>query len=405
MNGMILTYKLTSGRSWTEESPKFDQRSTETWGADFGSKVLNIYINGLAANVRAAIAYIVGYSECVSVATGQRYDPANPAIQAPFKLKHYAPARHPINSGLRATKILSVTGTGKRNLTNDGAAASRPVDGTTGQYFEALVSILFEIPKYPIMSDDENSLAGTPRPEYRRYTLWEPTEAMETIARKGQTWTFMHPAARAVQVNVGSNVGGTVGADRLLRQAKGGLKVTTFDVAMPFVFLGRMIPSNGLNRLSTLNAAAFPYDADLDQNTGLKAQFRPGVLLMLPSKYTQHAQCHPALLNGQVSADFFPQTLDVERNFLFFDPPSTDTTTIDLNAYATGNAGTLVRGHNLAPLNSPITAPGPQRGSIWFTAKSTPFVTGQISVTASELLYPYSDFEKLWQAPESMPAG
>ena len=66
MKNMNLPVKLPSGRSFTEEKPSFAQRSTESWGGDFGSKVLNIKIDGGLDNVRAAISYIVGYSSVIT---------------------------------------------------------------------------------------------------------------------------------------------------------------------------------------------------------------------------------------------------------------------------------------------------------------------------------------------------
>lgn len=396
MKNMRLPKKTPKGYYWTEEKPAFAQQSNSTWGKDHGSAVLNIRIDGSLENVRAAIKYIVGYSLPFPT-----YSPTNPSPQGPFKLTRIPPARHPAFPNLFATKILSVRGEGNRNTAGQGAIAALGGDqtGTYGEWYEAVISILFEIPRYQILSDVENSIRNedgtyTARPEYRRWTEWFPDEAMETIARKGQTWTFTNTAARSVTR--------TFGGDRLVRQPKGSLRVVTYDVHVDYAFLGKFIPSNGLKRLSTLNALPFPLDAYYDQNAAgaALAQFPAGTLLLQPSKYPPHAQCHPAVIAGQISADLFPRTVDIERNFLFFDPPTTETLTVDLSAYG-GLPNTRVRGHQLVPLPSPVTTAGVHNGQIWFAAVNTAF-TSQTTTTPNELLYPYSNFENLWKSAESM---
>ncbi len=114
---------------------------------------------------------------------------------------------------------------------------------------------------------------------------------------------------------------------------------------------------------------------DQNQLTEL-TQFLPGTLLLLPVKITQHAQNHPAVLSGNVYPGFFPKTVDVEALMLHFDPPSSDTTAVDLsnvglygvlsgslNADTTPvESTTLVRGHDLAPLVKPLAD-----GTVWVT--------------------------------------
>ena len=156
--------------------------------------------------------------------------------------------------------------------------------GIGGEWQYANLSILFEIPKYDILDDDQNF--GLP--EYLRYTEWLPVENLETIARKGQTLTFLANPARGKSRRPRNG-------DRLLRQPAGALKVITYDVAIDWVMLGRLIPSNILKRISTVNSALFPRYAYPDQtsaNGGL-AQYRPGTLLGAPSKFTSRAQAAP----------------------------------------------------------------------------------------------------------------
>ncbi len=391
MMNLNLPFKLRNGKSWSEEKPDFFGKATQTWGADFGSVTLNVRINGKIDNVREAIKSIVGYSTVWPI-----FDPFNPVQQGPYRLSRITPARHPGFPNLRATKILSIVGEGNRNTPGEGKIKSG--DGSYGEWYEVVMAILFEIPKYAILSDNENSLGGdgvVRRPEYRRYTEWFPEEALETIARKGATWSYVDLNAH--------NTTPTFAGDRLLRQPKASLRIVTYDVHIDYIMLGKIIPSNAQKRLSTLNARPFPIDAYPDQNNpvpGKLAQYEAGTLLLTPSKYPSHAQAHPAVMQGQISPDLFPRTVDIERNMLIFNPPSNDETTVDLSAYG-GAQLTRVRGHNLTPLPRPCNV-FPQIGQIWFTATNTPYVAGRTAVLETELLYQYSDFEKLWTAPESM---
>jgi hypothetical protein len=392
---------LPSGNAWTEEKPPFAQQSTASWGTDFGSVVLNIKVDGSLDNLRYIISYIVGYSEVVFVAAGG----------VGFTLSRHTPAIHPAYTGLFATKILSVTGKGNRDTPGEGAIIAG--QGVMGEYQYAYISILFEIPKYDILTDAQNS----GQPEYKRYTTWEAEEMCEVIARKGVTWTFPNPFANAVQPAQNGVGKGTYNGDRLVRQAKSGLKVTTYDVARDFVFAGRIVPSNGLLSLSTVNSQPFPkvpYAIN-----GLIGQYRPGTCLCMPSKYNLRAQANPAVMTGQVSAQLFPQTVDVERHFIIFDPGTDETMTTDLKTTndlfgnpLNGQQWTPIRGHNLAPLvrasstgygwyapcNLPMTlSPAAESGKAgYYYSKGVP----QTSLT-----YQYNDHEKLWQFPLPMPTG
>lgn len=428
MNGVNagLIAQLPSGAWWSEEKPAFTQQSTQSYGSDFGSAVLNIKIDGSVLNLKNAIAYIVGYSQCISSTTGQPFDPNLADNQSPFYLSRKIPAIHPIYSGLYATKILSITGMGNWDIPNRGALIKG--SGVAGEWRYAIISILFEIPKYPIMTDQQNAILDSSGnivirlPEYLRYTEFLPEENYETLARKGQKWSFLSPETRQ-----GGNIVKTYNGDRLLRQPKGALKIITYDVHQDYVMLGRLVPTNGLKRLSTLNALPFPLVAYRNQNEAADAalgsgpeyaQYQPGTLLLMPSKYPPHAQCHPAVLDagGQpLMLSYFPRTVDVERNFLFFDPPSRDTVTVNLanipgvanGPYVLQAAATLVRGHNLAPLVEPLKV-GPLAGQTWFTAvniqppQSVLNINPTVPLPSDQVLtYPYSNFEGLWQPAES----
>jgi hypothetical protein len=195
MKDMNLTNKLPNGLSWYEELPNgaVAQNSTQQYSANSGVRVLNIYIKW--EDLAEAIAYICGYSQCLSEVTDQPFSEGLFQSQGPYYLSRKNPARHPQMPQFRATRILSVQGafldnagrfTGVR-LTDDNGVHT----GTAGNWVYAKLSIQFEIPKYPILEDDEiDDGLGNFFPEYSRNCSFSFDVALETIARKGQTGTF-----------------------------------------------------------------------------------------------------------------------------------------------------------------------------------------------------------------------
>lgn len=415
------------GNSWTEELPDGGvEASTGSFGYDFGQKVLNIKIAGGATNLRAAIKYIVGYSQVLPI-----FDPSRNAVQGPYRLNRVLPAKHPHLPGLRATKILACTGRG-----TDKKGPKRMAAGAAGNWEYTYLSILFEIPKYPMLTDAERG----DLPEYVRHTLFEYDTDAEVIARKGEKW--ISPTATT------SGGSAIFHSDRTARMPKGTLRITTFDVHEDFVKLGRLIPQSHRKRTSTVNARSFPRQAHLDQNENpndkVYAQFGPGELLLLPTKTVSHTQCHPAVLDGSVSPLYFPRTLDVTCTMIHLAPDTDDLLTVDLSneglyGIDDGDADlTLVRGHQLAPLPRPsgsgyvfyafvnnateysatrqygnasyhsacifggkyysciVGSPAPG------TAPPNPAVWVEGIKKPNCLLYPYSDFEKLWAPVESV---
>lgn len=372
MRNLTLTTKLPSGKSWTEELPEGAvEQSTGSFGADFGQKVLNIKIAGGLdgyKNLQMAIWKILGYSECISTVTGFPFDPTNSGIsQDPYKLTRHTPCKHPTFQGLYATKILSCTG---RGISRQGPNSR--VDGTDGNYEFIYLSILFEIPKYPILSDTElqnvqyfkpaGAANAASVPEYWRYTLFDYEHNFETIARKGQQWYAVSAAAAAITLNR-SFVG-----DRYIRQPKGVLKITWFDVHEDFVKLAKLLPQSLSTRISTLNARPFPYYWRRRQNGAgnFTGSLPTGTLLLQPPKLETRTQNHPAALSGQIDVSYFPRTVDITLTMLHFDPKTDDNLTIDLSAATYGPDGalwdaSLVRGHQLAPLIRPS-----QTGYVWY---------------------------------------
>jgi hypothetical protein len=360
-----------------------------SFAADAGALPLNVKIRW--KDLGEAIKYIVGYSQTWPIFNPTVFN--SPANVGPYKLQRFLPARHPRFPNCFCTKILSCVG--KALSPEERTKAGLPVDrrvaaglnGTYGDYDFAYLSLLFEVPKYPMMSDQE--LGG--RPEYRRFCKWKFKSNVETIARRGERWSFCNPLAAAQQRDFAG--------DRLLRQAKGTLEFTWYDVHVDYVMLGRTIPSNFYKRVNTLNALPFPqsYYRDQNQQADIPVQFGPGTLLLMPEDITAHAQNHPAFLGGQLPADYLPNTVDVKGTFIVLDPVSDDTTMVDLSLVG-GAANTKVRGHNLVPLakGRPNLAPF----GVWYTAH-----TGQPSAPPQsdrDLLHQYSNFEKLFAAAESL---
>lgn len=199
------------------------------------------------------------------------------------------------------------------------------------------------------------TISPSPSPEYLRNHFWTPEVNLETQARKGETWYFCQP-------NIGQT---TFPGDRLLRQPKGVIKITGYQIHEDYVLLGKLVPSNYEHRIGTVNSRPFPFVAYPDQNkaTGTLVQRVPGTCLLMAPKITPSAMVHPAVLAGEISPNLFPRNVDVETTILVFDPPSIDTTTIDLSGtdrYGfpyNGSSTTLVRGHNLQPLVIPFVFP------------------------------------------------
>lgn len=418
MQNFTLPHKLESGRSWTEELPPGShQRATGSFGYDNGSAVLNIKINGHWENLTTfgdinnngnggAIAQIVGFSTCVA-ANGTVFNPNDLSAQGPYKLRRRLPARHPRYKSMFATKILSVQGVKPYSTHKDGGGGNVG-EGHIGAWQYVYISILFELPRYSMLDDagleEQAFRLGAPagsRPEYLRYTEWKVDENVETLARKGETY-FLNPALAGIQ-SPGQSTPQFVG-DMMRRQAKTTFRIITYDVHQDFVMLGRIAPVNSIKRNATLNARPFPNVSYRDQNQAGNASvyFEPGTLLLMPSKFTSHAQCHPAVLAGEIGESFFPRTVDCERTMIYFAPSTNDTTHVNLSDPKYGYAGGLgaaipVRGHNLVPVAKPTN------GNLWLAAvRGIPGSNYEGTVTDDRLLYQYSDFEKLWAPVDSL---
>lgn len=352
MFGMTLPDQLPSGIFWSEEIPQGSvQSSSMNFASDSGKVVLNIRIAGGVDNLRQAIAYILGYSEV-----------QGDTDHGPYVLFRKTPARHPAFPALRATQILSAQGRGLKDY-----GGVDVLSGVYGEWALTYLSIMFEIPRYPILEDSENTIAGVRQPEYRRYCEWDFDINLETLARKGITWYFLDSNAKAVTR--------TFPGDRMLRQPKGVLKITWYDVHWDWVYLGRIIPSNYFKRVGTVNALAFPQFPYRDQNVAgfFGVQFQPGTCLLMPPKIKSRTQNHPAVMKDEINPDYFPRTVDVETSMLIFDPDTDDRGTVDLSAILGGNRATPIRGHNLCPLPRPSAT-----GYSWYASYGdlTPPLTG-----------------------------
>ena len=425
MHNLTLPDLLPSGHSWTEEIPPGSvSRFQATFGSSSGLITLPIKIQGTWRNIASAIKQIIGYSEMVP-----RFDPLSLSQQGPYRLTRVAPARHPYMAGMRATKILSVVGGGLRTGTGDGMLKASPPqglndkdpkrseEGTYGQYQFVWLVVQFENPRYAILSDNELELAGLHGPaervpEYKRYCEWDYDTSLETIARKGERWAFCLGRAIVKQDEFAG--------DRHLKIPRGVITMTWHDVHQDYVFNGRLVPTNYHNRIGTVNSRPFPasgfrdinliYEVGSDLLTAVPVQFRAGTCLLESPKITASAQNHPAVVSNEINADYFPRSVTVQTKILVFDPPSSDTTTVDLSGNdfrgnaRNGQPFTLIRGHNLVPSVMPgIVAP--HVGNRWWAARrmaTAPAAVPGPPSSDADLLYQYTDFESLWLAPESI---
>ena len=370
-----------AGFSWAEIIPPGSvQSSTMNFAQDSGQVTFNIRIDGDWTTLREAIKYILGYAIVFPI-----FNPNNLLMQGPYTLSRIPPARHPAFPAMRATKILSIQG---RGIQTNGQRVAGPGYYGTWEHFD--ISILFEIPKYSIMTDTE--LAG--RPEYLRNVEWDFDTNVETLARRSEMWSFLDADSLSIPAEFKG--------DRLLRQPKGVLKMKWLDVPIDYVKVGRTIPTNFLRRVGTVNAKSFPQEGFRDQNQAgsLIPQLGPGTLLLMPPRFISRPILHPLFFGPNplpVLEEIFPRSQDVEISMIVFDPPTSDPSTIDLTAVG-GEAAAFIRGHNLAPLPKPIQA-GARAGEIWSAVgRVNP---GDAVTRDTELLYQYSDFEQLFKPVES----
>ena len=376
------------GFRWKEPTATMGPGSMN-FTADSGCIVMPIQVAW--TDLAAMVKYVLGFSQVWPVTDFNNIG-TSPVSPSTFKLQRFPPARHPRWPNFRCTKILSVQGQGlsAEDRTNKGLpirSIKARSSGTYGDYDIALVHLQFEVPRYPIMDDAE--LAG--RSECARYCEFTLDTNIETLARKGAYWKFLSAIANGQQASFNG--------DRLLKQPKGVLKWSWRNVHEDFVLLGKLIPTNYLKRIATVNSLPFPPYARRDQNAGgsTLVALPPGTLLMLPPKITHCSQMHPAVLSGQVPGDLFPRCVDVEGSAVYFDPPTDEPATVNLTA-VDGSATQVIQGHNLAPLVMPSTT-----GYIYYAA----YMAGQAGAptpftTHNQLLYQYANWDKLFTPVESL---
>lgn len=322
-----------------------------------------------------AIPYIVGYGT-VTGPTGSI-----------FTLSRNIPARHPIYPWLRATRMVSIQG---RQPNGNTAAGEH---GTAPAWKTARLTILFEAPKYPILTDDQISA------EYQRYTEWSYEPSVETLARRGQNWYFTNGDAQDVTLSYAGDI--------YLRQPKGYLKATWYDVPDTWLYLGRLLPTNVIQCQGTVNLFAFPKIAVADQTyippPGQEQKYvqaRPGTLLMLQPKIRSRAQFVPQQLDPLVDLAWFPRSHDVEFMWLHFDPVTDEATGVNVPGNEANNP-VRIRGHNLVPLPRPSVT-----GYTWYAPCKGP-ATGFTPVdpieTDQSLQYQYTDHELIFSWARSQP--
>lgn len=396
---------------WYEDCPGAVRTATETFAPDAGSATLTIRIAW--SDLQAAVQYIVGYSEVLG-------DPT-----FGYTLSRKTPARHPRWQNMFATKILSVVGVGtepaptRKNTTpaNGQDDGDGTFSRTYGNWNQALMTIQFELPTYPILSDSDLlaeaiALGAGNNPqniEYLRYVTRNDEALVEIQNRPDTVWSYAAAQARSVsgQPQSAGNIG------TILRTPKASLKWTWHDVHEDWLLLGKLMPTNSLSCVGTINLNPFPPLAFGDQNFPAGAgqplvQCPSGTLLLQPVKRRPRVQMHPAVQNGELPAWFFPRTYDVDLEWIYFNPPTDDQTYVKTS---TGQI-ILVRGHNLAPLPTPSAITDLGGGFTYYTIVKTPSGLSDSAIAAlltspipsdALLLYQYTPHEILFGPPQSMP--
>jgi hypothetical protein len=322
-----------------------------------------------------ALPYILGTATVVQ-------DP----LTGGFLLSRQLPAKHPRFNWLRATRILNMQGrlggsAGLRSvprLTNSGGL------GITGEWADAVLTIMFEAPPYQMLEDIDTDI------EYQRWTTHNFSPNLETLARKGEEWRFPNAVAQARATSFAG--------DLLEKVPKGVLTWNWYDVPEDWIMSSRIFPTNLAGLVGKVNSTAWPSSLLLPPNifTGRVTNFPAGTLLFMPPRLTPKTQMRlERLLNKQQGNPLdFPRTFDVELQMVYFDPPTDDTTRVT-NAGGIPAANILIRGHNLVPLKVPSTTNRRWYAAMRTSTTSTPPVPVQSPVPDDAyLLYQYADFDQ-----------
>lgn len=369
---------------------KFDF-SSESAEVDMYIRVSNA---GDATILPALIGQILGYSI---------------VDHAARVIRRRTPAKHPRFPWMRAQRV-SIEGIGKhQNERKYG-------NFKTGDYNHWIVRISFapKIWRYLEDNDPVSPTDGSIRAidrEYTRYTEWLPAKpTVETIARRGVTWTFVSPTTQSVFTTAPLFAG-----DRFVRVAKSQIELVWHQVPIEFILSGNVLPTSITDGISKVNSHYFPNVPPSPTAVGQGTfKFPPGTLLMLPPDITMENQV-PGLLIGRNAVDvdyegrtqttfgaqyLQSRTCTVKFKFLYFHPDTDDDTMVpvDFGPLDGGLVRVIVRGHNLFPL------PRPSRtGFQWYTASNNPGTenapANRFGIVNSDknLLYPYYDFEKLFE--------
>ena len=369
--------------TWNEAVPPGSrQTGSQTYALTSGSQSMDFYIDW--EDLDAAIPLIMGYAQ-VNGGPGGHSAPT-------WTLSRTPPASHPFYPTLKATKILNIVSKGPRN--GDVVAP----DSHVGNWKKACVTIMFELPTFPIMGD--NDLNG--QPEYRRYVTTNYRTNVEQLARKGVQWSF-------AQLPFGATVPTRFPGDTYLRVPKGILELTWHGVPEAWLFLGKLIPTNLIACVGSVNVQPFPQVAFDDQNKpGTPVQFPAGTLLMLPAEVEPTVQLHPSVFLFVDQARInLPRTYTVRMKFVHFDPTPDPANTnpnsprrIFILTPGYNGGQVAIRGHNLLPTALPQLSNGQYYS--WY-----PAVKGSLPLVANVvpsdqfLLYPLRDFETLFSWPRS----
>ena len=367
---------LTAPFSWAEEGGS-TQKAAMSFANDGAAAPLTFRLAW--SLLKEFIPYILGYAEL----TGTYSD---------WQLHRKTPARHPRFPGLRATKILSIQGEGP-------AGTDTAQSGYYSKWEKALVTVLFEALPYRVMEDSE---LPSPTAEYLRYATWSYEPNIETLARRGQSWWYVGDEAQAAG-------GQTYPGDLLLKQPKGHLQIVWYNVPEPWIYLGKLMPTNFVTSVGTVNSDWFPEYGYKDQNVNplaepqVQVKFAPGTLLMLPPKIEPVLQTHHYRVFAGVTESvpptndlFLGRSYNVTCRWQHFDPPFTP----GGKRFVTLSTGktVVIRGHNLVP----VPRPHATTGGVWYAASSRESDKNLIFLPDDKgLLYQYTKHANVFSWPRS----
>jgi hypothetical protein len=343
---------------------------------------------------RAAIRYMLGY-EAIS------NDTTRHLLRTP-------PIAHPKYDNLYCTGVSATpfkldartrgTNQGlKRPAVNRYPVGGRFLPSYTG-YKLSQLSLHFEPLPYPV-EEDSTTLGGggggvtNDNFEFRRWTTWDMTPRVETIALDGQSLTFAEGEMNTAPTT--NPKGKPFPADQGFLIVKPDLVVKWHDVPADWVETPNHIPYKILKGLGKVNRYTFGDLGGFSGPTGTLLFYPVGTLLFMGCKITRypnalyHAGSNASLALGRESRSL----LEIEFLFSFFDPDKgrSSNTTIADNY---GHNNCFWAGARNATTGALVT--GDENSGKWFLATFSGAVGSTID--REKKLFSYYNFAMLFDS-------